>query len=248
MARLKLIVAYDGADFAGWQSQRHGNTIQDQLERAFAAICGETVRVHGAGRTDAGVHALGQCAHADVTRPRIAPERWIGALNRHLPPAIRILRCTRVRPSFHARYSARAKTYRYVLWNGAVLPPFEHKRAWHVAEALDFGAMSGVLKRFEGEHDFAAFSANRGKPAESTVRSITVARLRRAGPRIIFEFTGSGFLYKMVRLIVGLLVQIGRGAVEGDEVRQRLSNSGARTTRTRLVAPAAGLILVRVRY
>lgn len=248
MPRLKLIVAYDGVEFAGWQSQRNGNGIQDYLERAFAAISGGAVRVHGSGRTDAGVHAIGQSAHADVIRPRIAPERWRAALNAHLPPAIRVLRCTTVGPTFHARYSAREKTYRYVIWNAAVLPPFEHKRAWHIAEPLDHRAMSLAIKDFEGEHNFAAFAANRGQIEESTVRTIRAARLRRAGPRLVFEFAGSGFLYKMARMMVGLLVQIGRGASEPAEVRRRLLNSAAIPARPRLVAPAEGLVLVRVRY
>lgn len=246
--RLKLIVAYDGAPFRGWQSQRDGNTIQDNLERAFAAISGEAVRVHGAGRTDAGVHALGQCAHADVLRPRIAPRQWIAALNSHLPAAIRVVRCSKVDSSFHARYSAREKTYRYVIWNGAVLPPFEHKRVWHVVETLDYAAMSAAARDFVGEHDFAAFAANRGKRDEPTIREVIEVRVRGVGPRIVFEFTGDGFLYKMVRMMVGLLVQIGRGGVERAEIRQRLENPKTPASRARFVAPADGLVLVRVRY
>lgn len=248
MARLKLIVAYDGANFAGWQSQRHGNTIQDHLERAFAALSGEAVRVHGAGRTDAGVHALGQCAHADVLRPRITPARWSAALNSHLPPAIRILRCSGVGSDFHARYSAREKTYRYVIWNRAVLPPFEHKRAWHIADRLDHDAMANAAADFVGEHDFAAFAVNRGKPDDSTIRTLVKVRTRSVGPRIVLEFTGNAFLYKMVRMMAGLLVQIGRGALDRAEIGRCLSHAQPRPGGARLVAPADGLILVRVRY
>jgi tRNA pseudouridine38-40 synthase len=206
------------------------------------------VRVHGAGRTDAGVHALGQCAHADVLRPQLAPERWIAALNGHLPPAIRVLHCRVVPSTFHARYSAQAKTYRYVVGNAAVLPPFEQKRAWHIPEPLDFEMMAKAAADFRGEHDFAAFAANRGKQTETTVRTIHDVRARRAGSRLVFEFTGNGFLYKMVRLMVGLLAQVGRGAVERTEVRRRLAQPRARETGSRFVAPADGLILVRVRY
>lgn len=257
MARLKLIVAYDGAPFGGWQSQRHGNTVQDHLERAFATISGEPVRVHGAGRTDAGVHALGQCAHADVIRPQIAPERWIRALNSHLPSAIRVLRCSAVRSTFHARYSARDKTYRYVVWNGAVLPPFEHKRAWHVMEPLDFEAMASAAAQLQGNHDFAAFATKRGKSGrsrsslsaeESTQRTIFQVRARRAGARLVFEFTGNGFLYKMVRMMVGLLIQIGRGSIGPGEIVHRLSRPKMRTSRSQFVAPPDGLTLIRVRY
>jgi tRNA pseudouridine38-40 synthase len=248
MRRLKLIVAYDGAEFAGWQSQRHGNTIQDNLERAFAAISGDAVRVHGAGRTDSGVHALAQCAHVDVIEPRITPARWMAALNDHLPSAIRVLRCSSVGSTFHARYSSREKTYRYVVWNGDVLPPFERTRAWHVSAPLDYNAMSEAAGDFLGEHDFAAFAANRGKRDDSTVRQILKVRTHRSGRRIVFEFTGNGFLYKMVRMMVGLLVQIGRGARERSEIRRRLSKPRVRTAGDHFVAPPDGLVLVRVRY
>lgn len=246
MGRLKLIIAYDGAPFAGWQSQRHRNTIQDHLERAFAVITGESVRVHGAGRTDAGVHALAQCAHVDVNRLRIASDRLRAALNSQLPPQIRVLRCSRVRAAFHARYSAREKTYRYVVWNAPVLPPHEHQRAWHLAEALNYDAMANAAAEFEGRHDFVGFAASRGKPDNATIRTVGKVRVRRNGARIAFELTGNGFLYKMVRMMVGLLVQIGRGAVDRQELRRRLSTPI--TVRPRLVAPAEGLVLVRVRY
>src|SRR5947208_8767660 len=140
-ARLKLIVAYDGTPFGGWQSQKHGNTIQDYLERAFAAVSCNPVRVHGAGRTDSGVHALAQCAHADLPDRRLSPDRWIAALNGNLPPTIRVLRCSYVSSAFHARHSARGKIYRYLIWNAAVLPPFRHRREWHVVGPLDLAAI-----------------------------------------------------------------------------------------------------------
>src|ERR1700731_95690 len=124
--RLKLVVAYDGTRFAGWQSQTHGNAVQDHLERALQRVNGASVRVHGAGRTDAGVHALGQCAHVDVTNERLTPSRWIIALNANLPPQVRVLRCQRVTQNFHARYSAVGKVYRYRIWSGPVLPPLDY--------------------------------------------------------------------------------------------------------------------------
>ena len=131
--RLKLIVAYDGAPFAGWQSQSHRNTVQDHLERAFERVHGGAARVHGAGRTDAGVHALAQCAHVNLANRFLPAERWVEALNALLPPAIRVLRCRYVSQDFHARLSAKGKIYRYRIWNASVLPPFEYRRAWHVA-------------------------------------------------------------------------------------------------------------------
>ena len=141
--RLKMIVAYDGRGFAGWQSQSHRNTIQDHIERAFERIGGKPIRVHGAGRTDAGVHALAQCAHVDLPDDRFSAARWIEALNALLPPGIRVLRCEYVSKDFHARLSPKGKLYRYRIWSGAVLPPFEYGRAWHIPRPLDFE----VLKR-----------------------------------------------------------------------------------------------------
>jgi len=135
--RLRIIIAYDGAPFAGWQSQSHGNTIQDHLERAFERITGRRLRIHGAGRTDAGVHALAQCAHVDLAKKFSPVERWTEALDALLPPAIRVLRCQYVSNNFHARLSAKGKIYRYRIWCAPVLPPFEYRRAWHIPRPLD---------------------------------------------------------------------------------------------------------------
>ena len=130
-SRLKLVVAYDGASFSGWQSQVNRNTIQDHLESAFQRICSKPVRVHGAGRTDAGVHAFAQCAHVDLPTRRYEAARWTSALNGILPSTIRVVRCQFVFENFHARYSAKGKIYRYRIWNVAVPSPFERGRAWH---------------------------------------------------------------------------------------------------------------------
>src|SRR6266404_3022229 len=167
--RLKIIIAYDGAPFAGWQSQSHGNTIQDDLERAFKRVAGRPVRVHGAGRTDAGVHALAQCVHVDVDKA-LAPARWIEALNALLPRTIRVMRCRYVSNEFHARISAKGKIYRYRIWSAPVLPPFEYRRAWHISRPLDLKILRTAAKHFVGTHDFAGFAANRGKVDESTTR------------------------------------------------------------------------------
>jgi tRNA pseudouridine38-40 synthase len=247
-SRLKLIVSYDGASFSGWQSQANGNTIQDRLENAFQRICSEAVRVHGAGRTDAGVHALAQCAHVDLPNRRYKPDRWVSALNGLLPPTIRVLRCGFVSEAFHARFSAKGKTYRYRIWNAAVLPPFESGRAWHVVSPLDFDGMVTAAKGFCGKHDFVSFSANRGTAETNTVRIISAIRLRRAGPRISMEFEGDGFLYKMVRMMAGTLVRIGLHQLSQHEIKARLANPRKTIARGRTAAPANGLFLVRVRY
>jgi tRNA pseudouridine38-40 synthase len=243
--RLKLIVAYDGASFAGWQSQSHCNTIQDHLQRAFEQIAGAPVRVHGAGRTDAGVHALAQCAHADVDKP-LAAARWIEALNALLPTAIRVLRCQYVSNTFHARLSAKGKIYRYRIWSSPVLPPFEYRRAWHIPHPLDLNLLNAAAKRFVGTHDFAGFAANRGKQEVSTIRTIHSARVRQKGPCITIEFDGDGFLYKMVRLIVGALVKCALGKMRLEEITARLRST--QNGHARFAAPAEGLFLARVRY
>ena len=244
--RLKIIVAYDGAPFAGWQSQSHRNTIQDRLERAFECVSGEHVRVHGAGRTDAGVHALAQCAHVDLAEDGLSTARWREALNALLPPAIRVLHCRYVSQNFHARLSAKGKTYRYRIWAASVLPPFEYGRAWHVPHPLDLKLLKKAASQFVGTHDFAAFAANRGKPEKSTIRTIYSVAVRRRGPLVTIEFDGDGFLYKMIRLIVGSLVHCALGKSRIENVTERLVSAHA--SHRRFVAPAEGLFLVRVRY
>lgn len=244
--RLKLIVAYDGAPFAGWQSQSHGNTIQDHLERALEHVTGTPARVHGAGRTDAGVHALAQCAHVDLTNKLSSPARWREALNALLPPAIRVVRCQYVSSDFHARLSAKGKIYRYRIWCAPVLPPFEYLRAWHIPHSLDLKILQKAAKHFVGMHDFAGFAANRGKTEEITIRTIYSVRVWQKGRCITIEFDGDGFLYKMVRLIVGCLVKCALGKMRLEEITARLKSGqiGA----ARFAAPAEGLFLVRVRY
>jgi tRNA pseudouridine38-40 synthase len=246
VARLKLTVAYDGAPFAGWQSQTHRNTIQDHLEKAFERVVGTKIRVHGAGRTDAGAHALAQCAHADLPDRTQPAARWRRALNALLPPTIRVLRCRYVSSNFHARFSAKAKTYRYRIWAAPVLPPFEVTRAWHVNAPLDFQRILFSAQQFLGTHDFAGFAANRGKLEASTVRTIHSVRVKKTGALITMEFNGDGFLYKMVRLIVGSVVRCGLGKMRAQKISERLHSP--RPVNARFAAPAQGLILVRISY
>ena len=245
-ARLKLIIAYNGAGLGGWQSQAHRNTVQDQLEGAFRRVTGERLRVHGAGRTDAGVHALAQCAHVDLAERRLSSAQWVRALNANLSPAIRVLRCSYVRNDFHARYSAKAKVYRYRIWSAPILPPLEFERVWHVAAPLDLTILQAAAAKFVGTHDFAGFAANRGKPEADTIRTIHSVRVRKKGPCITIDFEGDGFLYKMVRLMVGALAQCALGQSTADELAARLNSD--RPKGRRYAAPAEGLFLLRVRY
>src|SRR5947208_13873437 len=244
--RLKLIISYDGAPFSGWQSQSHRNTVQDHVEHAFERVLGKPARVHGAGRTDAGVHALAQCAHIDLPDDRLSAARWTDALNALLPPTIRALRCQYVSNDFHARLSAKGKIYRYRIWCAPVLPPFEYLPAWHIPRPLDLKILQKAAKHFVGTHDFAAFAANRGKPEESTIRTINSVRVRQNGSCVTIEFDGDGFLYKMVRLIVGSFAKCALGKMPADDAVARLHAS--QTVSARFAAPAEGLFLIRVRY
>jgi len=244
--RLKLVISYDGRDFAGWQSQKQGNTIQDNLQAAFERICGQRLTVTGSGRTDSGVHALGQCAHVDVPAAKFVADRWMKALNGVLPQTIRILRARFVLKSFHARFSAKGKVYRYRIINRLVRPPLEIGRAWHIAASLDRNLLGRAAARFPGQHDFAAFTANRGKEERNTTRTLEYVRINSRRDLIEIEFLADGFLYKMVRLIVGSIVRcaLGKESLRSIELRLERPSRAA----SRFVAPAGGLYLVRVRY
>jgi len=239
--RLKLVVAYVGTPFRGWQSQAGGNTVQDHLEKALTAICGTKIQVHGAGRTDAGVHAMAQCAHADVSR---ALGDWPRALNACLPPEIRVMRCSRVAPEFHARFSAIGKIYAYRIWNAPVQLPFERERSWHIHGPIDLALLRAAAEKLTGTHDFAAFAANRRNRVDSTVRTISRIAVQRKGPLIALTFEGNGFLYKMVRLLTGSLIRCAQGAAPLSWLDQLLD----RETKTSFAAPAHGLFLKKVVY
>jgi tRNA pseudouridine38-40 synthase len=244
--RLKLIISYDGGDFAGWQSQKQGNTIQDNLEAAFERVCGQRLTVTGSGRTDAGVHALGQCAHVDVPAGQFVADRWLKALNGVLPQTIRVLRARFVSNSFHARFSAKGKVYRYRIITGPVRLPLEIGRAWHIAASLDRDSLRGAAALFHGRHDFTAFAANRGKKERSAIRTMEYVRVVDRSGLIEVELSADGFLYKMVRLMVGSIVRcaLGKESLQSIELRLERPSRAA----SRFVAPAAGLYLVRVRY
>jgi len=244
--RLRLLIAYDGRPFRGWQSQASRDAVQDHLERAFLKLCGMPIVVHGSGRTDAGVHAHGQVAHADVPPKRLPPSAWAAALNAHLPAEIRVLRVRHVSADFHARLNARRKIYTYRIWNAPCLHPLELGRAWLVPGELDVQIMRAAASMLTGTHDFAAFAANRRQPPGETVRTIYQIRIVRRGPLITLRYDGSGFLYKMVRLLTGSLVRCGQGRASPEWLGALLARADAR--KTSFAAPADGLYLVRVLY
>ena len=249
--RWRLTVAYDGRPFAGWQSQPGGNTVQDHLEAAAGRILktDSPVPVTGSGRTDAGVHARGQVAHFDAPEGcRMDAAAWVRALNVHLPPAIRIMAAEPAAGEFHARFDAEGKTYRYRIWTGPVLPPLEAGLAWHVPQPMDAARLAEACRLCEGTHDFRAFAANRGDGKDATrdtVRTIWSILPVQQGELLTLTFHGSGFLYKMVRLLTAAIVRTARGQESVEWLRALLAAGGEKCRHT---APADGLTLQSVDY
>jgi tRNA pseudouridine38-40 synthase len=249
MRNLKLVLAYDGTDFSGWQVQPGTETIQGTLAAAVERVTGEKVLPQGSGRTDAGVHALAQVA-SFVTQSPIPEENLVIALNDVLPSAIRVLEAVEAPPEFHARKSACAKTYRYRIYRGAICPPFLARYVWHYPYLLDEDEMRAVAGLIVGEHDFTSFAAvdpERGhEEAVSNVRQIFSSTWERQGDEFVYIVRGSGFLHHMVRNLVGTFLLGGKktlGASDLTRILEARSRSQAGAT-----APASGLCLVSVEY
>ena len=244
--RLKLLIAYDGGPFRGWQSQATGDAVQDHIESAFRLILGIPIRVHGAGRTDAGVHALGQVAHVEVPRGSLPLVRWALALNANLPAKIRVLRATRAPAAFHAQWNARGKLYTYRIWNDGSLLPLESGRAWHLPGAVDVDTLRAGAALLEGAHDFANFAGNRRQGEENTRRTLHQVGVQARGALLTLRFRGDGFLYHMVRLLTGSLLRCAQGRAEIGWLSALLHRKTAE--KTRYLAPSQGLYLTRVLY
>ncbi len=246
MARIKLLLAYEGTDFSGWQLQPHDRTVQGEVEKGVATILGESVRVHGSGRTDSGVHAMGQVAHFDCGDGR-ADLPWQRALNAILPKDVRVLDAVEVSKDFHARYSAKSKIYEYTLWhNRAFCLPQRRRFVWGCG-TVDFARMEAAAGMLLGEHDFAAFQ-NVGTPVQSTVRHLDEIAWRKGmtDDETIWRFSASGFLKQMVRNLMGCLVACGQNRITVDQVKSILVSRDR--SRAPATAPPQGLSLTEVRY
>lgn len=246
MRRLRFEVAYDGTDFHGWQVQPGLLTIQGILEEIISGMEGRHVPVAGSGRTDAGVHAYAQVA-AVTLENRIPADNFRRAVNRLLPPQIRIRNVAEVPEEFHPRFDAKRKTYEYRIFREEVLSPFEQRFVTHHPYPLNEEAMMAAAPLLEGEHDFTSFaSADAKEVPASKVRSVLSSRVQRSGALLTYRVTGSGFLKHMVRNIVGVLVEVGKGNLTNDDVQARLRpENGIRPGPS---LPACGLFLVSVEY
>ena len=253
MPRFLFTCAYDGAPYCGWQSQAGGGSVQDCVEEAVARVLHHPLRICAAGRTDAGVHALAQCFHLDAPETcRLDERSWVAALNAHLPPSVRMMEARRVPADFHARFSAVGKIYEYRLWRGSVLPPHMASRVWHHPHPLNLAALREALACYCGEHDFRLFAARRGNepeppPADFYLRTIYSATCCEQGELLSLRFHGNGFMYRMVRLLVGTACRVAAGRAPLGMIRHALAEP-ATGEKTRFCAPADGLYLLNVLY
>ncbi len=244
MTRYKITVSYLGTNYCGWQTQKNGESVQAVLERAFSELFGADTAVTGSGRTDAGVHAIGQVAHFDA-ETSIPANKIPFAVNTTLPEDIRVTACEIVDDKFHARFCAKEKTYVYRLYIAPHSNPLKSATAAHIPVRLDIDAMQRAARQIEGTHDFKCFEAA-GSTVKNTVRTVKEVKIEVNGEDIAVYVTGNGFLYNMVRIIVGTLVDVGKGKIAADDVADIIT-SGDRT-RAGKTLPAQGLCLVSVIY
>lgn len=246
--KFKLTIAYDGTAWQGWQSQKSGLGVQDQVEKALARLFGGAPKLESSSRTDAGVHARGLVAHFEISRDvfRMPVHHLALAINALLPEDIRVVSAVRANPSFHARFDATGKQYRYHIWNHPVMDPLRRHDAWHVPRALDLDLMNQAAAQFPGRRDFRAFTSNRGGELADSVRTVTRCEVRKQGPLITILIEGGGFLYKMCRGIAGTIVQAGEGKFPPQEIARMLDSKDRRASG--MNAPAHGLVLWKVFY
>lgn len=248
---IRLLISYDGTDFSGWQRQHHDRTIQGEIERCLTLMTREEIHLHGAGRTDAGVHAEGMVAHF-ATCSSISSHVFLRGLNAMLPGSIRIIDAMQVSADFHSRFSAKGKRYQYVVYTGKIHPPHLRLYSVHVTAELNLTAIQNCLPRLEGTHDFSSFENSGSREKENcsgrgAIRTIHRAELIQQPPyMVIFEFIGDGFLRNMVRNLVGTLLEVGRGKLTIEEFSAILQAKDR--TMAGATAPAHGLFLKEVLY
>lgn len=246
--RIKLVVAYDGAEYEGWQVQKIGRGVQQVIEEALAALFQTPFRIHGSSRTDTGVHARAMVAHVDFPEHKLTiplPKLPL-AINSQLPDDVRIMEARAVSVDFHARFSAKGKQYRYTVYNHRSMDPLLRRTAWHVPKRLDLAAMREAASHFKGKRDWAAFANNRNYEMESTVRTLHRCEIRKQGAVLTFIIEGDGFLYKMCRGIVGTIIQVGEGRFAAADIPRMLETRDRRMAG--MTAPAHGLVLWKVFY
>lgn len=244
MRNIKLIIEYDGKKFGGWQKQPNKLNIQGEIEKAIEEITGEAVELNASGRTDAGVHSLGQTANFK-TNSKIDISKMAIAINSKLKQSIRIIKAEEVDEKFHARYSCKGKKYKYVINNSKYGSAIYRDLEYHMPIKLNVEAMQKGIKYFEGEHDFKSFKAS-GTSSKSSVRTIYSAKVIEDGERIIVELEGNGFLYNMVRIISGTIVDVGLGKIKPEEIPEIIESKDR--TRAGKTLPPQGLYLVEVYY
>ena len=244
MRNIKLIIEYDGKQFNGWQKQPTKLNIQGEIERAISEITGEEIDLIASGRTDAGVHSLGQTANFK-TNSNIPTEKFAIAINSKLKRSIVIKSAEEVDERFHSRYSVKSKRYRYTINNSEMGTAIFRDMEYHFPMKLDIEKMQEAAKYFEGEHDFKAFKSS-GTSSKSSVRTIYKTELKKEEDRIIIEITGNGFLYNMVRIISGTLVDVGLGKIKPDAIPQIIESKDR--TKAGKTLPPQGLYLINVEY
>ncbi len=260
--KFKLVIAYDGTAYEGWQVQKIGTGVQQIVETALAKLFPNAPRLHSSSRTDTGVHALGMVAHFEVpggsgswspnsatgaSQLRMMPARkLLLALNAWLPEDVRVLSAARAGEKFHAQFDADGKQYRYFVWNHAAMNPLLRRTAWHVPRKLDLTAMRAAARLFVGKRDFKSFAGTQNYQMKTTVRRLTRCDVKKSGSQFTFIIEGDGFLYKMCRGIVGTIVQAGLGKFPPGEVKAMLAQKDRRVAG--MTAPAHGLVLWKVFY
>ena len=239
-----MIVAYDGTEYVGWQTQPNGLAVQERIEQAIQETTGEQVTLQGSGRTDSGVHARAQVAHFD-TKARMGADKFAFALNTRLPGDIRILYSEECDSTFHARFSAKEKQYRYFVQTGPHADVFARRYALHAYMPLDFEKMQAAAAQVVGEHDFSAFMST-GRQVESAVRRVILSEWEQQGQYLIYRVQGNGFLYNMVRILVGTMLDIGNGRLPENTIAAALASCSRKAAGP--TAPPHGLMLWRVQY